>query len=41
MTEYPPCTLRHDRSRPRNHADDLRTVVDAMPYIAQAGGRWR
>jgi putative transposase len=27
--------------RGRKHADDLRTVVDAMPYIAQTGCQWR
>lgn len=27
--------------RGRRHADDLRTVVDAMLYIAQAGCQWR
>jgi putative transposase len=27
--------------RGRKHADDLRTVVDAMLYIAQAGCQWR
>src|SRR5678816_480735 len=25
----------------RKHADDLRTVVDAMLYIAQTGCQWR
>jgi len=27
--------------RGRKHADDLRTVVDAMLYIAQTGCQWR
>ena len=27
--------------RGRKHADDLRTVVDAMPYMAQTGCQWR
>jgi putative transposase len=27
--------------RGRRHADDLRTVVDAMLYIAQTGCQWR
>jgi putative transposase len=27
--------------RGRKHADDLRTVVDAMPCIAQTGCQWR
>jgi transposase len=27
--------------RGRKHANDLRTVVDAMLYIAQTGCQWR
>jgi putative transposase len=27
--------------RGRKHADDLRSVVDAMLYIARTGCRWR
>ena len=27
--------------RGRRHADDLRSVVDAMLYIAQTGSQWR
>jgi putative transposase len=27
--------------RGRKHSDDLRTVVDAMLYIAQTGCQWR
>ncbi|WP_426243417.1 transposase [Nocardioides sp. LHG3406-4] len=27
--------------RGRRHADDLRTVVDAMQYVAQTGCQWR